>query len=120
MRRTHYESEKSENTDNRPEKGNDTGATASKNSIADFYKSYFWGILGIIFGFGMSYYGLHSGLIDDPIGIFVPVSGLVLGINGAYIAYIQRNMEGNRLLRMLVPAIAILLSAVFILIYVIH
>lgn len=120
MCRTRNESETSENIDHRAENGNDTGATTSKISIIDFYRSYFWGVLGIIFGFGISYRGLHSGLIEDPIGIFVPVSGLVLGINGAYIAYIQRNLEGNHLLRMLVPAIAIVLSAVFILIYVIH
>ncbi len=52
-----------------------------------FYRPYMFGIAGLLVGVGLSCYGLFSGLVHDPIGIFVPASGVILGIKGAVVAY---------------------------------
>lgn len=81
------------------------------------YKPYFFGILGIILGV-IAYYGIFSGLVEDPLGIFVPALGIVFGIKGAAIAYTERNLGGNHTSRLLICTTAVMISEFLFMIYV--
>jgi len=92
--------------------------TATKDDVKASPEPYFLGMFGILVGAGVSFFGMYAGLIDDPIGIFVPALGLIAGIRGVSVAYVQRNLEGNYLLRMMLCMAAVLLSAAFFAVYV--